>query len=794
MLHDIRLALRAFRQHFGFAAFAALIVALGAGANASVFSVVRAVLIDPLPYARPDELVSIWPDGFISNADLDFLRTRARSFVEIGATSPGWTTGLLGAGEPRRITATKTTANMFEMLGVAPALGRTFRRDEDRPGSEDVVILSDALWRSVFHGDPHVLGRFVTIEEQRREIIGVMGPDFELLGRDADVWLPLPFDRASPFWKGSVAQGIARLRDGVTIDAAGRELQALVPQWRSALGYQQDWGRDATIAALKSVAVGDVRRPLLVLLAAVGLIVLLTAANLGTLLLGRHVARRRELAVRGALGASMWRLVRQTATESLVLALAGAAAGIAAARLTLPLLIRLLPPDMPRVPSIALDPVVLAAVIVASIASVLLLGVLPSLLAVRPSLQPLLRLGAQSETRAGRRTLDLLVVAQVALAIVLGAGAALMGRSVLALQRVNPGFDADHVLTLKLQPGADRIDGIDSAVAYYDAMAASIERVPGVAQVAAINHLPLSGYNWVTGVVREDRPLPPGVSPPTAGWRMIDGPYFETMGIPVIAWRTFTQHDTRESPGVAIISEPFARRFFDDPADAIGRTVLMTSPRDVQPVQVVGVVGGVRHLSLASAPEPELYRPYAQSFPMTLAIVARTSVAPGSLIASVRQAVWDVDASAALADLLPLRTLLRDSLDRPRLIAVLLLAFAVIGLAVVLSGVYGVVAYSARRREREIGIRLAVGAGPASLVWLVVRQGALYAATGLLVGVPAALALTAFMRSLLFGVRPHDPATIAGLSALIVASTLTATLIPALRVRRVDPAAVLRAE
>ena len=793
MLHDVRLAFRSLRHQPGFSALAILIVALGAGANAAVFPVVRAVLIEPLPYARPDRLVAVWPEGFVSNGDLDFLRARIRSFSHTGASSPGWTMTLLGAGEPVRVTASKTSANLFELLGARPLIGRTFAPGEDLPGRHRLVMLSHRLWQERFGGDPGAVGRIVTVEDAPHQVIGVMPADFELLGREAELWMPLPFDRTSPFWRGTVSQGVARLRDGVQIEDATRELRGLLPEWRRALGYEADWGRAPIAAPLRDLVAGDVRQPLLVLAGAVAVIVLLTAANLGTLLLGRHVARRREMAVRGALGASAWRLVRQTAVESALLAGAGAAAGVAAAWLALPALVRLLPPEMPRVAAIGIDPLVLAAVTAASVTSVLAFGALPSILAARPSLQPLLRLGAQSDTRAGRRTLDVLVVGQVSLAIVLGIGAALLGRSVVALQRVDPGFEPDRVLTMKLQPSGGRYRGVARTLGYYREVMSRLSAVPGVEAVGAINHLPLSGYHWTSTIRLDERPLAAGVSPPTAGWRMIDGSYFASMRIPLVAGRTFTDRDDASVAPVAIVNEAFAARFFGSPAAALGRIVRTGSASGEQTPQIVGVVGNVRHRTLAEPPEPELYRPVAQSFAIALAVTVRTAGAPTGVAAAARQAVRSIDPNVPIADLLPLATLLRDSLGRPRLLATLLLVFASVGLAIVLSGVYGVVAYTVRRREREMGIRLALGAAPGRVGRLIVRQGAVYAAAGLAAGAPLALAAAGAGRGLLFGVEPRDPATVGGLCALVAAATIGATLVPAWRARRTDPAAVLRA-
>ena len=794
MLQDVRLGLRAFRRNPGFAALAVLIVALGAGANAAIFSVVRAVLIEPLPYARPERLVSIWPSGFVSNADMEFLRNRARSFSAVASSAPGWTMSMIGAGDAVRVTATKTSANLFDVLGARPLLGRTFVEGEDLPGRNHVAVLSYALWQSRFGGNPAAVGSHVTLEDSPYEIIGVMPFDFELLGRDAELWMPLPFDVASPFYRGTVAQALGRLRDGLDVEAATRELRSLVPEWQRQLGYEKDWGEELIAVPLRDVIVGDARPPLLVLTGAVGLIVLLTAANLGTLLLGRHVARRREMAVRGALGASAWRLVRQSATESAVLAVAGAVAGLVAARLALPALVRSLPPEIPRVAAIHLDPLVLLLVIAASVLSVLAFGVLPPTLAAPPDLQPLLRLGAQSETLTGRRTLDFLVVGQVALAVVLGVGAALMVRSLLALQRVDPGFRAEGVLTLKLQPSGERYRGVDRTTAYYRDVMRRIATVAGVESVGAMMHLPLSGYNWMTTVRFDERPLPPGVSPPTTGWRMIDGAYFEAMRIPLLAGRTFTEHDTRTMPEVAIVNEAFATRFFGSTAAALGRKIRTGSAGGEHTPVIVGVVGNVRHRALAEAPEPELYRPSAQSFAIATAMVVRTSAPPAGSIAAVREAVWSVDRSVPIADLVPLTTLLRDSLGRPRLVATLLLVFAVVAVLIVVSGVYGVVAYSVRRRERELGIRLALGAAPARVGRLVLRQGAVYAAGGLLIGVPAALAAAGVMRGLLFHVQPRDPLTFVALPAIIAVTTVAATVAPARRAQRVQPAAVLNRE
>ena len=794
MAGDVRAALRGLRQHPGFAALAIVIVALASGTNAVVYPVVRAVLLDRLPFTEPDRLTSIAPDGFVSNADIDFLRARARSFDSVAAFSPGWTMTLEGAGEPARVTADKTSANLFDTLGVRPLLGRTFARDEDVPGRTGVAILSYRLWQTQFAADPHVVGRTVTLEEAPHQIIGVMDREFELFGREAELWMPLAFDRTSPFWKGTVSRAVARLRSGVTLALATDELQALAPAWRRDLDYPKDWGHQMVVAPLRDTIVGDARLALVVLATAVGVLLILTAANLGTLLLGRQIGRRRESAVRAALGATTIDIFRQAVVETLVLALAGTLAGVAVASATLPIVVHAMPPEIPRQAAIRIDPAVFGVVLAMSCTAAIVLGVLPSLWFARPSHEFLRAGSTQTPAPGARRSLDVLVVGQVGASIVLAAAATLTMRSLVALQHVDPGFVAQHVLTLKLQPSRDRVRTAAEASRYYGGVMASVAAIAGVERVGAINHLPLSGFNWMTNITRDDRPLPPGVSPPNAGWRMIAGTYFDAMRIPLLAGRTFHPHDDAAAPAVAVVNDAFARRFFDDARSAVGRTVRTGSARSTELVTIVGVVGNVRHVSLMRPPQPELYRPIGQSFPVAAALVIRTSVAPESVAASVRRAVRAVDGTVPIADMASLPVLLERTLGRPRFIAFLLTLFAGAGLAVLLSGVYGVVAYTAGRRQREIGIRLALGAAPMNVAQLILRQGGLYAIAGVGVGAPIAIAGAGFMRGVLFGIQPRDPVAIAALCVVVGGATIAAAAPAALRAITLNPASVLKSD
>jgi predicted permease len=790
VLQDLRLAVRALRRHPGFAGLAVAIIALGAGANAIVFSVIHAVLLRPLPYADPDQLVAIAPTTFLSIRDVDFLRARSRAFVDVAASSPGWRMPLTGVGDPAQIVAARPSPNLFDMLGVRPLYGRLFEAADGEAGRPGVVVLGHRLWQSRFGGDPTVIGRRITLNGTPVEIVGVLPAAAGVLDVEADVWVPFERDpRAAP---ARNALGYARLRPGVTLPAAVSELRTLLADMQREAGGEEIAPEAVQLVPLTQAIVGDLRTPLLLIMAAVGLLVLLTAANLGTLLLERQIGLRRDAAVRTALGASHARLAREAIVENALLGAAGAVAGLVAGKIALPALVQILPPEIPRLSEVTIDPMVIATVLAASVVTVLLFGLTPSLIAARASMQPLLREGAQTDSRRSRRLLDLLVVSQLSLAVVLGLGAALMARSLWALQHVDPGFDAEHVLTARLQPAGQRYRAPGRILAYYRDVAERVAAIPGVTVVGVINHLPLSGYDWGRAVQRDDQPALPTSSLPRFGWRMIDGAYFAAMGIPLRAGRVFTTSDSANAPPVVIINESGARRLFNSVEAAFGRGVRMKGATGDATAVIVGVVADVRHKSIASAPEPEVYTPAAQAFGMAMTLVVRTDGPPAALGASVRAAVWSVDADVPIAGMGPMTAIVRDNLGRPRMLATLLLVFAAVGSLIVVCGVYGAVAYSVRRREREFGIRSALGAARGTLHALVLRQGLSYALGAMIVGLPAGLAVGRLMRGVLYGVQPHDLATITLLCVAVVVTTLLAATLPAVRAGRVDPATVLR--
>ena len=791
---DLTLALRNLVRRPAFAATAILLLALGSGANAAVFSIVRGILLKPLPYQQPERLASIWPSSFVNNEELQYWRDRTRSFQAVAALSPGWMMALVADGvEPLKVTGARTSDNFFTTLGVGAAVGRTLMPGDAVPSQARVAVISAAIFERYFGSDPATIGRTVFLDNGPAVIVGVMPRGFEFLEPGTDVWAPLPFDPSSRQHRAQFSQAFGRLNPDVTVEIATRELQALLPAMRTDLAKPHDWANDIRVAPLLQTVTGDVRPTLLILLAAVGLILLLAAVNLGTLVLGRSIERAREMAVRTALGASRTRLVRQLIAEQTVIAAIGALAGLALARLAMPLLVSRVPPEMPRQGDIALDALVFLSVFAASVGISILMAFVPVVIAARPELQPLLRQTQSTETPARRRALGTLVAAQVALAIVLGIGAGLMLRSLWNLQSVDPGFNATSVLTFRLQT-TNKYAGLEKGLPYFELVLDRIRALPGVTHVGSIQHLPMTGYNWTAQVHRVEQPPAPGTTPPNAVWRFIGWDYFQTMGIARRAGRDFTAQDHAKSTPVAIVNEAFARREFGEPTAAIGRQLVSVSGRGKESVEIVGVIRDVRFVSLDKPATPEMYRPLAQTFMFPMAFVVRATGDPAQLATAVRQAAFAVDPTIPVADLQPLSSLIASSLGRPRLLAMLLSVFAAVGLTLGVIGVYGVVAYRVRQREREFGIRLALGAGPDRIARSVLQQGAGYAAAGVLVGLPAAYGLTRLMESVVFGVTTHDPLTFAALPTVVGVTTLLACALPARRAARLDPAMTMRSD
>jgi predicted permease len=793
-LTDFTFAVRNLLGRPSFALTAILLLALGAGANAAVFSVVRGILLRPLAYTEPDRLVAIWPGSFVSNEDLVYWRDRTHSFEGIAGISPGWLMSLVVPGsQPLKVTGGRVSDNFFATLGVSAANGRAIVPGDSMVGKTGVVVISAALHEQHFSADPRVIGRRMQLDGTEHEIVGVMPRGFEFMEPGTDVWAPLPFNPADPQHRATFSIAFARLRPGATVQLADKELQSLTPTMRADLKKTSEWGREGRVVLLREAVTGDVRQTLLILLAAVGTILLLAAVNLGTLSLSRSVERTREMAVRTALGASRWQLVRQLLAEQIVLASAGALAGLTFARAALPVLITRIPPEVPRQSDISMDWVVFVTVFAATVALSVVMTILPLAVTTRPQVQTLLRQHQSTETPARRRLLGSLVVAQVALAIVLGVGAGLMLRTLINLQRVDPGFTVDGVLTFRLQTTARRLN-LPQGLAYFEQVLDRVRALPGVQSVGAIQHLPMSGYNWTSNVWPVERPPAPGSEPPRATWRFIGWDYFRTMEITLRAGRPFDARDHLKSPAVAIVNDAFARREFGDATSAIGRRLATRSGRGDEVVEIVGVSSDVRFLSLNTPATPEIYRPLSQTFMFPMAFVVRTTEDPTALAASVRQAAFAVDETIPVAELQPLSSLVAGSLGRPKLLAMLLTLFAAAGLALGVVGVYGVVAYRVRQQQRDFGIRLALGAPPPRIARSVIRQGAQYALVGIAIGISIALVATRLLQSTVFGITPRDPLTFTALPLAVTAAILLACSVPAWRAARVDPMTSMRAD
>lgn len=791
MLHDFRSAIRSLIRARAFTLTAVATLAAAAGVAAAVLAVVYGILVRPLPFGSPERLVAVWPQRLQSNIDLLYLREHARGFSSIAAVSPGWTMGLTGVGEPAKLTFERVTGHFFETLGTAPLAGRVIREEDARPGGPEVVVLSYQGWQRHFGGDPSVVGRIVRLDGTPFEVIGIMPKPFEIFGLRADGYTAFPIDPAA--WYHQIAFGmfVARLADGVTPEQASREYAALIPEIRKARGYPADYGRTARVEPLSTAAVGDVSSALLLLAGAVGLTLLLAAANVASLQLTRTAARRRELAVRVSLGASRARLARELAAESVMLALAAGLAGVAMAYIALPALLALLPANTPRVGDIAIDAPLAAAVLGATALVLLLVGLAPAFAATRATGEAALRSANSSEAPRAKRLRGAMVSAEIALAVMLAIGAGLMLQTLRNLHRVDTGFDADGVLTMHVQPNARKYSR-GSIANLYEQILERVRALPGVTAAGAIQHLPFSTYSWNASLDVEGFTPPAGSARPVAGLRIATPGYFEAIGQRILHGRGLEPADAERGTAV-VVNAALARTYFGSEERALGRTLRINGGRMISPwMTVAGVVADVRHTSLTAPPVPEIYTSVSRQSIPAMMIAVRTDQDPLALAPAVRGAIWSIDREMPIADTESMETKIGASVGRPRLLASLLVSFAALGLLLAIVGVFSVVAYSVTQRRREIGIMVALGAERRRVAAAVVMEGVRYAAIGLLIGVPGAIAASRYLETLVFGVTPADPATYVAAAAATLAVVCAACLWPAMRAARVDPALTVR--
>jgi putative ABC transport system permease protein len=805
---DLHFALRMLRKSPGFTAVALATLALGIGANSAIFSVVNGVLLEPLPYRQPDQLVYVYSQfptmGFdefwISPPEYRELQERARSFSGIGA----WRTGrvnVAGAESPVRVTSAVVSVEFFTTLGVAPVLGRTFTTEEDAPNGPAVAVISHGLWQRVFGADPQLVGNRVQIDGTPTTITGVMPAGFDIEDEGVDVWVPVqigphPTNRASHYLRL-----VGRLSPGVTIEQAGTEVRTLVAGWREAIPEGHVPTPDnhpIYMRSLQEQVTGGVRTALLLLLAAVGLVLLIAVANVGNLLLAKSEGRRREVAVRVAIGAGRWRLVRQFLTESLVLATIGGALGLVLGYAGVRLLLASSPDSLPRLGEIGLDGRVLLFTLGVSLLAGVLFGLAPLLHLSAPSMASSLKEGGRRTTAAParQRLRRGLVVVEMALAVVLVIGAGLLIRSLGALHRVDVGFNPSGLLTFQLYLPPARYPDAPTAASFYASLLDRIEALPGVQSAAAMSGLP--PLRNVNANDTEFEGLEPSNDRPfnVDYYQTVAGDYFETMGIPVVDGRGFELSDDGGGTPVALVNETLAKRYYPD-RSALGRRIRPGGAPFW--LTIVGVVKDVKQGGIAETTGTELYfnnpQVTAAGFAQrTMNVVVRTSRSPLSLAGEVRAAVRDLDASLPLARLQSMDQNVAETIRRPRFLTLLLGVFAALALALAAVGTYGVLSYAVAERGHEIGIRMAMGAQTGDVLGMVLKSGLALAGAGLILGVVGAVGATRLMRTLLFGVSATDVTTFLMAPIVLGLVGTVACIIPAHRATRVDPAVVLRQE
>ena len=806
---DLRFAARTLRRTPGFTAIALLTFALGIGANTAIFSIVNAVLLRPLPYPNADRLVRVYEilkddprPGSVSVMNWYDWRRQAASFAALGGYSASG--GILGGeGEPERVRVGYVSAEVLPMLGVRPARGRLFLKDEDVKGKHRVVVLSDALWRRRFGADSSIVGRSIPLEGTPYVVVGVMPPSFNFPAGPVpmDLWAPfVPPDQAldprSRGWHWMSVVGL--LKPGVTLTQADAEMKQIAR--RLELEYPgPQVNRSATTLTMHEALVGDVRPVLLVLLGAVFLVLLIACANVANLLLARNATRQKEIAVRIALGAGRGHIGRQLLAESLLLALGGALLGLGVARLALSALTAV-GSDLLRVGgSILIDGRVLLTLLAAALACGIAFGIAPvfqrSPAKMRASLAGLtVKTTSSSEVQRFRSGL---VIAQVALSLMLLVGAGLLLRAFVALQSTDPGLRPERVLTARLAVPRHFARENTETEQVLRPVLESVRGIPGVSAAGITSLLPIEETGAMASFWIDRRPWPKPGSEPMVEVRGISPGYFATMGVPIIAGRDLQEQDDSTGGSKVVVNEAVVRRFFSG-ENPIGRKLLQGSPQQHDEYEIVGVVRDVKQSGLDVPPRPEMYSSYADkraSFAVgDVALAIKTSVPELSIVPQVRRVVAELARGVALTNVRPMEEVIEHSLADRRLTLTLFLLFAGVALALALSGLYGVIYYLVTQRTREIGIRVALGADQSRVVRLVLGQGALLAAVGIVIGLAGALALSRLLGGLLYGVSARDPITFTGVSVLLALVALLATLIPAWKAAKVDPIIALRAE
>ncbi|HXW08705.1 MAG TPA: ABC transporter permease [Vicinamibacterales bacterium] len=810
MTGDLRVVLRRLTAEPGFSAMAIITLALGIGANTAIFSLIRTVLIRPLPYGDPARIVVIWntreadSTTWLSTQEVFSYANDSTAFEHVAAIYET-EANLTGGQEPERIRGAFVTWNLFETLGVRPMLGRTFTEAEAQRDPAYTVLLSYGLWKRRFGGDPAIVGQSVQLNGNSHAVVGVMPESFRLpldyrKDRPTEVWTPYAIDPADlGGWGDRSLVGVGRLRPGATAASATSELAVIAGRWIRA-GYVADQGDfrfSRSAVPVQEFVTGRVRTPLLILLGTVGLVLLIAVATVANLLLARADLRSRDLAIRSALGARRGRLVRQLLAESVLLGACGSSVGLAFAYAGIRIASILQPSSLPRVEGVQLDGIVLAFTAGLGIVAGLVFGLAPAVHLSRPDLASILHDGGRSGTasRTRRAVRKALVVAQMALSVVLVLGAGLLTRSLIELNRVDVGFDASHVLTAQIQLPPRDYPRPDAVIAFYRNLAERLEGIPGVSSAGAIRILPLTRTIGDWSITLEGRPYSPAENP-NGDFQWVTPGYFTAMGLRLVRGRFPTNADREDAPMVVVINETMAARYWPG-EDALGRRFHLGT-KDQPWLTIVGIVADVRHNAIVEEPRAEMYLPHAQvsretgGIPRAMAIVARTESNPLAMVDAVRRTIRTLDPNLPISDIRTMEQVMARALSEQRFMAVLLGAFATLALVLAAVGVYGTISLLVTERTREIGIRMALGAGREAILRMVLSEAVVLAAAGLAIGLAGGAALTRSLDNLLYGIAAHDPLTFAVIPVVLITVALIASFHPARRAARLDPIATLR--
>jgi len=803
----VHFAFRMLRKSPGFTAIALLTLALGIGANTAIFSIVNAVLLRPLPYADPGQLVLVSearPQAGISGLGMSYapfteLREGSHAFSAIAGLG-GHALVLTGYGEPSEVSTVVVTSEFFSVLAAEPLLGRVFIPEEARRGAAAVVVLSENLWRNRFGADAGLLGRSVTLDMRPYTVIGVMPASFHtpFLNQANQVWIPLAQDPLYSVWMTKPPQEhwmgvIARVRSGISSTQLQAELDTIGARLAKEFPAEKGWA--IRIEPLQQVITGDVKLPLLLLLAAVGLVLLIACANVANLLLSRATSRSKELGIRIALGAGKGRIARQLLTESAILGMLGGLIGTLVAYWGVATLVPLLPPSLPKFHSVRVDGWVLVFAFVLSLATSLVFGLAPVLSVAGADPHKELGEGARAGESAGpRRARALLAVGEIALALVLLTGAGLLMRSFAQLTSVNPGFEPNHVVKAMVSLPQFQYSTPKQWAAFSEELTTRLEAQPGMQDSAIAGPLPIVDCCVTLDFqIVGNPPLQEGAAD-TANYTPVSPRYFGVMGIPLVRGRLFNESDSSSTPAVALISEALAQRYFPN-EDPLGRHLMFGFPvNGVVSREIVGVVGDIHDVSLGKEPGPILYVPFAQAPLYGAEVVVKSTLTSSAVVGAIRTVTHGIDKNLPVTDIAPLPEVLNASVAQPRFRTLLLGLFAAIGLMLAAVGIFGVISYSVSRRTHELGIRMALGAQPGSVLGMILRETLALTLIGIAIGVSCALATARLITHLLFKVPPYDPVTLALVSLVLVAVGALAGYIPARRAMRVDPVVALRHE